>query len=270
MSGLSPAARGIVERGCRADGPALSDRARNRRAVLARIGATGAVAAGATSAGTRAGAAAGAPGASGTAWGAGSLVAKALVGAGLAAVVSAGAVHARSASLTPAAVAPSPPAALTITPGRVSPEVSGQVIGAEAAAQQTGATTGIEIVAADAVASPSAARMRPALPPVSAHASTAAPRAEAPPSTLTEETALLRSANDALVAGKPARAIEALDAYAQRFPRGLLAEEQAGLRVAALCESGDENLGRRAADGFLRAHPLSALAGRVRQACRGE
>jgi hypothetical protein len=233
--------------------------------VLARIGASGAVASGATAVAAKAGAhaAAGsvAPGAggiaTGAAWTTGSLVAKAVVGVGLAAAVSVGTVSARRAHEVSSAVAQSTPPVVT-APGPSSPGTTG---------------TAPAVVGRDAAATPAKALAEPMLRqpvapfPVAARVAKTSPGAQTSPSSLVEETTLLRAAHDALVTREPARALETLDAYASRFPHGLLEEEHAGMRAIALCESGRPDAGRSAAEGFFRDHPRSALAARVRQSC---
>jgi hypothetical protein len=90
---------------------------------------------------------------------------------------------------------------------------------------------------------------------------------EPPTDSLDAENALLGEARRALAQGDPRRALSLLGEHARRFPDGLLAEERAALRVVGLCSAGQADDGRRAAARFLEAHPASALAGRVRQAC---
>ncbi len=98
-----------------------------------------------------------------------------------------------------------------------------------------------------------------------------APSPDAPPTrapTLAEETEALRGVRRALAAGEPARALELLQAYERRFAAGVLVEERGALRVIALCEADLRAQGRAEARRFLERYPSSALATRVREACR--
>jgi RNA polymerase sigma-70 factor (ECF subfamily) len=104
----------------------------------------------------------------------------------------------------------------------------------------------------DAVPRPIAPPATPAAPPAVAplpahhvdpprHASPrpAAPRAAAVEDRLALERAALSEARESLQRGAPARTLELLDAYGQRFPSGVMATEASRLRVLALCRSGD-------------------------------
>jgi hypothetical protein len=112
-----------------------------------------------------------------------------------------------------------------------------------------------------------ASRMGLAAPAPPAHAK--AQDSQNPPSTpastlLREETSTLDVARTALRGGRPADALSALDAYAQRFPRGMLGPEATVLRIESLLALGDRVGARRLAEPFLRAHGPSPLAKRVR------
>jgi RNA polymerase sigma-70 factor (ECF subfamily) len=61
-----------------------------------------------------------------------------------------------------------------------------------------------------------------------------------------------------------------LDKHARSFPNGILAEERAAERVLALCALDRMADARAAASAFLRAHPHSPLAARVKSSCAGE
>lgn len=95
----------------------------------------------------------------------------------------------------------------------------------------------------------------------------AAPEASA--SALAAEAALLQRAQTAHAAGDDVAALGLLDQHAREYADGALAQERAALRVVALCAAGREDEGRAAAASFLRAHPGSVLAERVRGACEG-
>ena len=84
---------------------------------------------------------------------------------------------------------------------------------------------------------------------------------------LAEEARLLREAEIARRAGDVARATSLLDEHARRFPRGALAIERDAARVLVLCDAGRATDARRLAARFLRRHPRSPLADRVRSAC---
>ncbi len=83
-------------------------------------------------------------------------------------------------------------------------------------------------------------------------------------STLELETSLLDTARGALREGHPESALRTLDTYDAQFPAGLLSPEATVLRIEALVRVGDEAGARKLADTFLRAHPESPLAARVR------
>ncbi|MBZ5715815.1 hypothetical protein [Nannocystis pusilla] len=84
---------------------------------------------------------------------------------------------------------------------------------------------------------------------------------------LVHELAAMRAINDSLAAGATAQALARIDEYEGRFPAGALREEAAALRAVALCAGGREREGAAAATEFLRAHPGSLSAERVRKAC---
>ncbi|MEO7111681.1 MAG: hypothetical protein ABI183_14670 [Polyangiaceae bacterium] len=89
------------------------------------------------------------------------------------------------------------------------------------------------------------------------------------PSSLEEETSLLRSAHDALAAGDPARALRLLDEHASRFPTSALEPERSAERVFAFCAEQQNDAAHAAAGNFLSAHPTGPLSARVRSSCGG-
>ena len=95
-------------------------------------------------------------------------------------------------------------------------------------------------------------------------APTVVEKAKKTASTLDAETALLDGARASLRAGRPADALRTLDGYDARFPGGLLVPEATVVRIEALVGKGDKAAARRLADVFLRTHPGSPLAARVR------
>jgi len=78
------------------------------------------------------------------------------------------------------------------------------------------------------------------------------------------ELEALDQARSSLGAGQPSRALEKLDGYARSYPKGRLRMEAEVLRIDALNRSGQRELARRRAAMFLKRHPNSVLAARVR------
>jgi len=81
---------------------------------------------------------------------------------------------------------------------------------------------------------------------------------------LTAELAALDTARTSLSHSDPAGALAALDSYARNFPRGRLKLEAEVLRIGALAKGGQTDVARKRAEAFLRLHPDSVLASRVR------
>jgi hypothetical protein len=94
----------------------------------------------------------------------------------------------------------------------------------------------------------------------------ATPEPSTPKHQLAPELALVRAASVALRAGDPSKALASLRKHSEQFPHGALRVEADALRAMALC-AGNDPAAASARDGFLRAHPSSALAERVRAAC---
>ena len=92
------------------------------------------------------------------------------------------------------------------------------------------------------------------------------PRPAATPAAalLTEELGALDHARLALVNGEGRRTLDELDAYDRRFPGGRLQIEAEVLRIDALAKLGRKEAARQRAEAFLRRHPNSVLATRVR------
>ena len=86
--------------------------------------------------------------------------------------------------------------------------------------------------------------------------------ASAPP--LAAELAALDAARTSLSRSDPSAALLALDGYGRNFPHGRLRLEAEVLRIAALAKSGQSDAARKRAEAFLRRHPDSVLASRVR------
>ena len=87
------------------------------------------------------------------------------------------------------------------------------------------------------------------------------------PSILESETRLVGAGVAALHAGDAARALKLLDQHAREYTHGILAEERAAERVAALCALGRGTEAREARAAFLREHLRSPLSARVRGLC---
>ncbi len=87
--------------------------------------------------------------------------------------------------------------------------------------------------------------------------------AKAPATKLREETAQLSTVRRLLETSHASEALAALDDYDARFPRGVLAEEAAVLRVEALLAAGNGAGARRAVADFERRYPASSYGPRV-------
>jgi hypothetical protein len=81
---------------------------------------------------------------------------------------------------------------------------------------------------------------------------------------LTAEVALLEQAR---TTDELAARLRLLEQHRTRFADGLLAAERESLRVSTLCELGQLDAARRAAEEFLLTHPRSPLLLRMRSAC---
>jgi len=81
---------------------------------------------------------------------------------------------------------------------------------------------------------------------------------------LTEELGALDHARLSLASGDARRALEELEAYDRRYPQGRLQIEAEVLRIDALAKVGRKDVARQRAEAFLRHHPNSVLATRVR------
>ena len=91
-----------------------------------------------------------------------------------------------------------------------------------------------------------------------------------PPSSLEEETRLLKDADDALKLGDSTRSLRLLAELANRFPQSALAPERSAERVFALCMAGRRDDARQEAGAFLTVQSTGPLAARVRASCGGE
>lgn len=87
------------------------------------------------------------------------------------------------------------------------------------------------------------------------------------PSSLAQETLLLRKIQRARAAKQHARVLELTAEHAKRFPDGTFASERSLARVQALCSVGREADARRARDRFVDKHPRSHLVPQFKAAC---
>jgi hypothetical protein len=104
-----------------------------------------------------------------------------------------------------------------------------------------------------AVTEPVAAQDTPEVPAAAMHAAL-----------LSAELGALDRARLSLAGGDARRALDALDTYDRRFPSGRLQLEAEVLRIDALAKLGRKDAARQHAEMFLRRHPNSVLATRVR------
>ena len=86
-------------------------------------------------------------------------------------------------------------------------------------------------------------------------------------SSLADELAAVRSAQGALAAGQPTRALTALDWYFRRFPNGVLLPEAKATQIRALCQAGLSEQANRLALRFEAEHSDSPLAARHKLRC---
>jgi outer membrane protein assembly factor BamD (BamD/ComL family) len=81
---------------------------------------------------------------------------------------------------------------------------------------------------------------------------------------LLQEVAFLDRAREALLAGDPGRALAALDAYERARVGTRLAAEATLLRIESLLANGERARAAGLAEEFLRAHPETPVADRMR------
>jgi tetratricopeptide (TPR) repeat protein len=263
MTDLSQDARLLLELVRDAHGPGDDDRARVRAQLAARIGAAAGL-------GVAAGLGAGlkttvtvVAGAETTAGaiGAGTVTAK-LIGAALivSSTVGAGAVAVhRAARRPPAHVAtvpkPAPatphPRAAVVTPPPSLPAPAPEPAMPPAPPPKHVVTRAI----------PQPVTQEPA-------EAAAPPTAAAPRPAVDEEVRLVHEGLVARRAGRAADALELFDRHARLYPHGVLAEERDAERALALADLGRVAEARAAIEAFLRAHPDSPLAARLRDRAR--
>jgi hypothetical protein len=105
-------------------------------------------------------------------------------------------------------------------------------------------------------------------PAPAAMPSAAVPEAQEAPAVraamLREELSALDRGRLSLAGGDARRALDELEGYDRRFPSGRLQLEAEVLRIDALAKVGRKDAARQHAEAFLRHHPNSVLATRVR------
>lgn len=99
---------------------------------------------------------------------------------------------------------------------------------------------------------------------VAAPSAVSTPKPVASAQGLSAELAALDSARSALAGGDASGALGDLDAYARNFPHGKLGLEAEVLRIDALAKSGQTAAAQKRAQAFIKRHPDSVLASRVR------
>jgi outer membrane protein assembly factor BamD (BamD/ComL family) len=77
--------------------------------------------------------------------------------------------------------------------------------------------------------------------------------------------ALLDPARASLAKGDATNSLAAIEQYQRAFPRGILAQEAAVMRIEALLVAGDRGGAQQLADAFALTYPTSPYAKRVRQ-----
>lgn len=94
-----------------------------------------------------------------------------------------------------------------------------------------------------------------------------APRADttrAAPEDLSEQMRLIETARARVASGEPQAALEALDGYSARFPRGSFGQEASVLRIRALDRAGDSARASALAKSFLARFPNSPHVARLK------
>jgi TolA-binding protein len=89
-------------------------------------------------------------------------------------------------------------------------------------------------------------------------------KASSAPTDINGEIAAIAQARSELDKGNARAGLAALDRYQQDYPHGALAPEATVLRIEALLESGDRARAKSLGEAFLKAHPKSPHAQRVR------
>jgi hypothetical protein len=114
---------------------------------------------------------------------------------------------------------------------------------------------------------PSSSAARPSRSRSSTSTSAPVP-ADAAADALAAELALIKRATEAKKDQRWADGLAALREHGQQFPRGVLADERRVLKAELHCAAGRVQEADALVEAFLREHPGSALAGRMRNVCR--
>lgn len=157
----------------------------------------------------------------------------------------------------PAANDPSAPAPATsevVAPDSAARDTAGSEPSSDTAARDT-ADTEPSPAASSASRSPRSRSSAPA-------------PADAAADALAAELALIKRATEAKKELRWADGLAALREHAERFPRGVLADERRVLKAELHCAAGRVTEADALVEAFLREHPGSALAGRMRNVCR--
>ncbi len=263
MTHLGPRAQALVD-AARRDGPTAADRARIKSALSAKLVVL-------PNAAPAAGSSAGAVGGSGSILGpllaVGAILGALGFGGGIIAArsVSSPVDQARQGvgievlrrSSLAAFEVPAPPSLPVAVAARAEPPPALEVASADL-------KPAVPPIRRSAVEAP---RPREPEPPVAMAGAEPARAPEAPSNTLLAETRILRSAQAAVVEGKPDLALQRIDELANKYPDGLLKEERFAARVLALCAAGRPGDARVEADRFLSWRPLSIQAAHVKASC---
>lgn len=293
MSELGPEARALFDAARAEEAPTAADRARVRSALTRALAASGAAAA--TAASAKGAAASATAKATSSVMG---VVGKAMVSIALVGAVTAGVSVGLRAALSTSAAPPAASAAPGESPRPIA--APGRTDRTDVPVEPSGSSTAVFAPPPTGAASISSAsrpvpeRADPAkLWPASGGNESAGPRTPpegrtanadprpipeiagvaAPTATPTAEDALeietrhLGEAYRELQSGNPTRALSLLDQQSTVHAGGELGEERAVARLVALCKLGRAVEAKAAADRFLREHPRSPHADRVRAGC---
>jgi TolA-binding protein len=104
--------------------------------------------------------------------------------------------------------------------------------------------------------------------PSRSRSSSPAPADDDAADALAAELALIKRATEAKKDRRWTDGLAALREHAERFPRGVLADERRVLKAELQCAAGRVLEADALVEAFLREHPGSALAGRMRNVCR--
>jgi hypothetical protein len=125
------------------------------------------------------------------------------------------------------------------------------------------AVTTAVAIAVEPAASAAAESKKELRLPTSAAIAVSPTAVESAPTPVRAEVAALDEAHRALWRGEPARALSILDAYASRFPHGVMAPEATLVRIEALLKAGDRPAAERAATALAATHPDNPYLARV-------